>query len=40
MKYLITGGKGFLGSHLTEKILNEGHEVVSLDLISPKKLDY
>ena len=28
---LITGGAGFLGSHLCEKYLNEGHRVICLD---------
>lgn len=28
MKYLITGGVGSLGTYLTRKLLNEGHEVV------------
>ena len=28
---LITGGAGFLGSHLCEKFLSEGHEVICLD---------
>jgi len=28
---LITGGGGFLGSHLCERLLNEGHEVVCVD---------
>ncbi len=32
MKALVTGGKGFIGSHLVEKLLNDGHYVVSLDL--------
>jgi len=31
MKYLITGGSGFLGSHLTDRLLKEGNEVVIVD---------
>ena len=31
MRILISGGAGFIGSHLTEKILNEGHEVIAID---------
>src|SRR4051794_30353120 len=28
---VVTGGAGFLGSHLCERLLDEGHEVVALD---------
>lgn len=31
MRVLITGGAGFLGSHLSEKFLDEGHEVLAID---------
>ena len=30
-KILITGGAGFVGSHLTDRLMSEGHEVVVLD---------
>ena len=34
MKYLVTGGAGFIGSHLSERLLQEGHEVLALDDLS------
>ena len=34
MKYLITGGAGFVGSHLTESLLSRGDSVVVLDDMS------
>jgi UDP-glucuronate 4-epimerase len=34
MKILVTGTAGFIGFHLTKKLLNAGHEVVGLDSIN------
>lgn len=31
MKSLVTGAAGFIGSHLSEKLINEGHKVIGID---------
>ncbi len=38
MKIFITGGAGFIGSHLAEKLLDQGHQVSILDNLSTGKL--
>ena len=41
MRILITGGSGFIGTHLINRLLNDGHEVYNLDKIpSPALPDH
>ena len=39
MKALITGGAGFIGSHLAERLLQSGHEVMILDNLSTGSIE-
>jgi UDP-glucose 4-epimerase len=39
MKALVTGGAGFIGSHLTEALVAAGHDVVVLDDLSTGRLE-
>ena len=38
-RLLITGGAGFIGSHLCERLLQEGHKVVAIDDLSTGRLE-
>ena len=46
MTILVTGAAGFIGFHITKRLLREGFEVVGMDNLSPyydlrlKRLDY
>lgn len=40
MKILITGGSGFIGTHLINKLLNDGHEIYNIDKFNSRALPY
>jgi nucleoside-diphosphate-sugar epimerase len=40
MRVLVTGGAGFLGSNLIEKLLSEDHEVVTIDNLSMGRIEH
>lgn len=39
MKFGITGGAGFIGSHIAEQLVNEGHEITIIDNLNTGKAD-
>lgn len=39
MRYLITGGAGFIGSHLTDRLIEQGHHVHVIDNLSTGRIE-
>jgi UDP-glucose 4-epimerase len=40
MKYIVTGGAGFIGSHLSEALVSQGHELVIIDDLSSGRMEH
>lgn len=38
-KVIVTGGSGFIGTNLVEHLINQGHEVLNLDINPPRNCD-
>ena len=39
MKIMVTGGAGFIGSHLVDRLVTEGHEVIVIDNLFRGKIE-
>ena len=39
MRTIVTGGAGFIGSHLCEKLLKQGHDVICIDNLGSGSLE-
>ena len=40
MKYIVTGGCGFIGSNIVDKLISNGNEVIVIDNLSSGKKEY
>ncbi|MCX5842203.1 MAG: NAD-dependent epimerase/dehydratase family protein [Deltaproteobacteria bacterium] len=39
MRYIVTGGAGFIGSHIVEELVEQQHEIVIFDDLFSGKMD-
>ena len=39
MKFVVTGGAGFIGSHIAKYLINEGHIVIIIDNLNTGKIE-
>ncbi|SVC59949.1 uncharacterized protein METZ01_LOCUS312803, partial [marine metagenome] len=39
MRALVTGGAGFIGSHICQELLSRGHQVVAVDNLANGRLE-
>jgi UDP-glucose 4-epimerase len=40
MRALVSGGTGFIGSHVVDRLPEEGYEVTAIDNLSERKLEH
>ncbi len=40
MRIMVTGGAGFIGSHIVDRLIREGHEIIVYDNLSSGKIEF